>query len=280
MPINNHNIKFDLAKYEQAFLKLSDRSQISLIPLDILEVTPSTNQYLWSLIEQKQSLPLAAIALQQTAGKGQWGKTWQSSSGGLYLSLGIETNINSNCYSHLIMANAWGIATALRKYDIPVELKWSNDLLLLGKKLGGIKIETRTKQQYSTQVVVGVGINWTNSVPALGINLESYYQTQKEAKIICLEELAAITTYGILSGYQYYLDVGIEQLRDDYVQLLSNLGQQVTIEGCSGIVTGVTIKGELKVRLRSPGATTEVCFAPGTISLGYNSSQINTVHFG
>lgn len=269
MPINNHNIQFDRAKYEQAFLKLSDRSQISLIPLYILQVTSSTNQHLWSLIEQKKSFPLAAIALQQTAGKGQWGKTWQSSLGGLYLSVGIETNINSNFYAHLIMATAWGIATALRKYDIPVLLKWSNDLIMSGKKLGGIKIETRTKQQYLTKAVVGVGINWTNPVPDIGINLESYYRTQTEKTIICLEELTAITIYGILSGYQYYLDVGIEQLRDDYLQLLSNLGQQVNIQGCSGMVTGVTTKGELKVRLRSPGATTEVCFAPGTISLGY-----------
>lgn len=268
MPIKN-NAHFDRAKYEQAFSKLRDRSQVPLIPLEILQVTPSTNQHLWSLIEKKKSLPLAIIALQQTAGKGQWGKTWQSSLGGLYLSVGIETNINSNCYAHLIMATAWGIATELRKYHIPVLLKWFNDLLLSSKKLGGIKIETRTKQQYLTQAVVGVGINWTNSVPDLGINLESYYQTQTEAKIICLEELTAITIYGILFGYKYYLEVGIEQLRDDYVKLLSNLGQQVTIEGCSGIVTGVTTKGELKVRLRSPGATTEVCFAPGTISLGY-----------
>lgn len=268
MPIKTNN-GFDRAKYEQALRQLIDRSQVSLIPLHILQVIPSTNQHLWSLIEQKQPLPLAAIALQQTAGKGQWGKTWQSSLGGLYLSVGMETNLSSDYYPHLIMATAWGIATALRQYHLPVLLKWSNDLILLGKKLGGIKIETRTQQQHLTHAVVGVGINWTNSVPDLGINLQSYYQTQTEPKITCLEQLTAITVYGILSGYQHYLDVGIEQLRDDYLQLLSNLGQQVTIQGCPGTVSGVTTKGELKVRLRSPGATTEICFAPGQISLGY-----------
>ena len=167
------------------------------------------------------------------------------------------------------MATAWGIATALRRYHLPVWLKWSNDLILEGKKLGGIKIETRTQQQQITHAVVGVGINWTNSVPNLGINLQSYYQTQTEKRIVSLEQLTAITVYGILSGYQHYLTVGIKQLVDDYLQLLSNLGQSVIIEGCPGVVTGVTTQGELKVRLRSPGATTEIHLAPGQISLGY-----------
>ena len=218
-----NSAKFDRVKYEQALRQLIARSPISLIPLQILPVIPSTNQYLWSLIEHKQPLPLAAIALQQTAGRGQWGNTWQSSLGGLYLSVGIETNLSSEYYPHLIMATAWGIAKILRQHQVPVLLKWSNDLILLGKKLGGIKIETRTQQQHLTHAVVGVGINWTNTVPDLGINLQSYYQTQTKAKIVCLEQLTAITIYGILSGYQHYLDVGIEQLRDDYLHLLSNL---------------------------------------------------------
>ena len=270
MPPSTNN-QFDRNKYEQTFLSLSDRLNLAITPLDVLEIIPSTNQYLWELIEQKQQLPLAAIARQQTAGRGQWGKRkWQSSPGGLYLSVGIETNLRSDRYPHLIMATAWGIATTLRQYHIPVLLKWSNDLILLRKKLGGIKIETRTQQQYLTYAVVGVGINWTNPIPDLGINLRSYYQTtQTEASITCLEQLTAIAIYGILSGYQYYLDVGIEKLLDGYLQLLSNLGQPVTIEGCPGIVSGVTSKGELKVRLRSPGATTEICLAPGQISLGY-----------
>lgn len=261
--------QFERTKYEQTFRELSDRSKLSPITLHLFPIIPSTNQQVWELIDRQETLPLAAIAWQQTAGRGQYGRIWQSSLGGLYLSVGMELNLKSDRYPHLIIATAWGIATALRKYNLPVLLKWPNDLILQGKKLGGIKIETRTQQQYITHGVVGVGINWTNPVPDLGINLKSYYQTQTEKTIDCLEQLTAITTYGILSGYQYYLDTGIEQLIDDYLKLFSNLGQEVTIEGCPGIVTGVTTKGELKVRLRSPGATTEIYLAPGQISLGY-----------
>lgn len=266
MPIKN-NHKFDRAEFDRAWQKLSDRS---FIPLHILPIIPSTNQYLWELIEQNDSLPLAVIARQQTAGKGQWGRQWQSLPGGLYLSVGIKTHLKSELFPHLVMATACGIAEALRKYNVPVSIKWFNDLILLGKKLGGIKIETRTKQEFINHAVVGVGINWTNTVPAPGISLQSYYQTSTQPRIVSLEQLTAITIYGILSGYQSYLEVGIEQIKDNYLKLFYNLRQKVTFEGCSGIVTGITTNGELKITLRSPGATTEICLAPGQISLGYN----------
>jgi BirA family biotin operon repressor/biotin-[acetyl-CoA-carboxylase] ligase len=114
---------------------LSGSHELGLIPLLIFEIIPSTNQKLWELIDRGEQLPLVAIALQQTAGKGQWGRSWQSSLGGLYLSLAINLDMPSSHYPHLTIATAWGIATALRNYDLPVWLKWPNDLLLQKRKL-------------------------------------------------------------------------------------------------------------------------------------------------
>ncbi len=255
----------------------TDRS-LAPIPLAVYATIPSTNQQLWTLIDTGQTIPCGAIALEQTAGKGQWGRTWLSSKGGLYLSVAIPVDLPLTNHPHLIMATAWGIASMLRSYDLPVSLKWLNDLILEQRKLGGIKIETRTKGAKITQAVIGVGINWRNPVPEVGINLQSYNRQAPETNISSLERLAAITAYGILAGYEYYLAVGIERLLDRYLAILSNLGQQIAIDGCLGEVTGVTTQGELKVRWRSrsarrqsqsPGATTEICFAPGQISLGY-----------
>lgn len=267
---------YNLQIYQHSWEQLAQKQVIDTgdrlcrsIPLQVFKTISSTNQKLWELIDLQEPMPLAAIALQQTAGKGQWGKTWLSNSGGLYLSVAISPNLLLTNHSHLIMATAWGIATVLRSYGLPVLLKWSNDLILNQRKLGGIKIETRTQQEKISHAVIGVGINWLNPVPQVGINLKSYYQQTPEKSISSLEELTAITTYGILAGYQYYLTVGIEQLVNKYLAILGNLGQEVVIDGHRGEVTGITTRGELKVRWRSPGATTEVCFAPGQISLGY-----------
>ena len=267
---------FNLQLYRQIWQRLNN-SQIvtqqpdiaTSVPLHIFDSISSTNTKLWELIDSGIETPVGAIALQQTAGKGQWGKSWNSSDGGLYLSVALSLDIAIINHPHLVMSTAWGIATVLRHYNLPVTIKWSNDLILEQRKLGGIKIETRNSQHKITQAAVGVGINWCNPVPAIGINLQSYYQDKSPKNITSLEELAAITTYGILFGYKYYLLVGIEQLVTDYLAILSSLGQQIIFNNCPGEVIGVTTDGKLKVRLRSPGATTEITFAPGQISLGY-----------
>lgn len=239
------------------------------VPLSVFNSLPSTNTKAWELIDRGTQCPLGAIALQQTAGKGQWGKQWVSSEGGLYLSIGLDLDLEINNYPHLVIATAWGIAKVLRHYKLPVTIKWSNDLILDRRKLGGIKIETRSNNNKLIKAVVGVGINWRNLVPEPGINLATYYQANSIKEINSLEELTAITAYGILSGYEYYLAVGIEKLIAKYLEIFGNLGQQVDFNGYSGEVIGITTEGKLRVKLRSPGATTEIALSPGQISLGY-----------
>lgn len=256
--------QFEWQQYQQAWSKLTTCQQLPHIPLRVFDSLPSTNLKLWELLETGEKTPIAAIALSQTAGRGQWGRIWQSPRGGLYLSVAITPQLQLQHSFHLTLATAWGIATALRQHTLPVLLKWPNDLILHKRKLGGIKIETRTQQARITQAVIGVGINWQNPVPEPGINLQSVGNT------IALEQLAAIAIYGILSGYQRYTLEGIEPLLPNYLNILDSLGRSVTIDGYAGVVIGVTTEGKLKIRFSSPGAVTQVCLSPGQISLGYD----------
>lgn len=265
--------------YQQVWQKLnqscilSEVPRLPSIPLSVFDHISSTNTKLWELIDDGLEVPTGLIALEQSAGKGQWGNSWISAHGGLYLSVAWNLNLELKDNPHLVMATSWGIAKVLRYYQLPVTIKWSNDLILNQRKLGGIKIETHNKQDKIVKAVVGVGINWCNEVPEVGINLESYYQEHKsQLKIDTLEELTAIVAYGIFLGYEYYLAVGIKQLLADYLKLLNSLGKQVTVNDCPGEVTGITTEGKLKVKLRSPGATAEVELTPGLISLGYPNS--------
>lgn len=265
-------MNFNFQKYQAAFFDLPN-TQIQTIPLLTWDTLLSTNQKLWELIEQKQQLPLAIIALEQTAGRGQWGRQWVSARGGLYFSVGMTCNLAVNDSFLLSLVIGWGIATALRNYNLPVLLKWPNDLILVDKKLGGIKLETRSQTERITEIVIGVGINWSNTVPEVGINLQSYYQQRNLIGITSLEQLSAITLSGIILGYQSYLEVESEQLLNNYLKLFANLGQKVSFNGSIGIITGVTTQGQLRVRLQSPGAATEVCLSPGQISLGYQENK-------
>jgi BirA family transcriptional regulator, biotin operon repressor / biotin---[acetyl-CoA-carboxylase] ligase len=273
-------MSFDRNRYQSQLFYLANDRELLDSPLYVFDSIASTNQKLWELIDRGVKSTIVAIALQQSSGRGQWGKQWQSQLGGLYLSVALTTHLKLKDSFHLTLATALGIANVLRDRNVPVFLKWSNDLILQGKKLGGIKTETRTQQEYIKQAVIGVGINWTNPTPEVGISLRSFLEESADRKlsdrnssntnIQSLEELAAITTYGIISGYHNYLERGIDRLLSNYLELLVNLGQSIEINNCLGTVVGVASTGELKVRLRSPGASTEISLLPGQISLGYD----------
>jgi BirA family biotin operon repressor/biotin-[acetyl-CoA-carboxylase] ligase len=281
---------FNQQQFEKAFQEV--REQLSLsgkpegigqaqeMPLHIFETLPSTNQTLWELLNQGATAGTVVIAAQQTAGRGQWGRQWQSRPGGLYLSVALAPNLQASNSAQLTLCSAWGIATALRGYGIPVFLKWPNDLLLKGRKLGGILTETRVQQGQITKAVVGVGINWSNCVPDSGINLQSFCEEELSLSVTSLEMLAAIVLEGLLSGYQCWSAQGIEILLQSYLELLDSQGCHVIVDGKPGIIKGITPTGDLRVCLNStetavagvpaPAFLREICLKPGTISLGYD----------
>ncbi|MDJ0519160.1 MAG: biotin--[acetyl-CoA-carboxylase] ligase [Trichodesmium sp. MO_231.B1] len=244
--------------------------------LHIFSSLPSTNQTLWQLIHSGASPGTIVIATQQTAGRGQWGRNWISSIGGLYMS--VATNISIPQTPQLTLSTAWGIASSLEDYGVPVKIKWPNDLILENRKLGGILTETRINKKKISTAVIGIGINWANSVPDTGINLQNYYRNQSQPEISSLEMLAAIVFHGVDSGIKQLLDSGIESILPGYTQLLINMGQEVVVENRLGKIVGVTNSGELKVKINPDSATpktqsqispSEIYLKPGTISLGY-----------
>ncbi|NJL00799.1 MAG: biotin--[acetyl-CoA-carboxylase] ligase [Spirulinaceae cyanobacterium SM2_1_0] len=224
----------------------------------------STNRALWrQLMSGGCHLPAAAIAREQTAGRGQWQRTWQSAPGGLYLSIALPAP--DVPHGRLPLAIARAIARALRHQGLPVQLKWPNDLILQGKKLGGLLCETRRLGDQA-QTVVGLGCNWTNPVPETGINLQTWQQTTGLSAVTGLEQLAAIASYGILTGAAIAANT---DWLTDYWQLLAHQQGPVRVQGCPGTAIGVTPAGELRVRLQAPGAATEICCLPGSVRIDY-----------
>ena len=254
----------------------------------LVDEVGSTNQMVWERLEQTNASEIVVIARSQTAGRGQRGRQWQSEPGGLYLSVGITPTIAAVQAPELTLCSAWGIATALRQIPsrlsgvetfIPVQIKWLNDLVLGGRKLGGILTETRVQQEQVTKAVVGVGINWTNSVPETGIRLQEFLEKQPDPLIESLEMLAAIALFGIRWGVYRREQEGMATLLQDYVDLLAHRDRPLPIQGQLATIVGITPAGELRVRLESAEMPNhlltketerdEILIKPGTISLGY-----------
>lgn len=258
------------------------------LKVHLFETVSSTNTVAWELLQQGAGSGTVTIALMQQAGRGQWGHQWSSAKGGLYLSLGLILDLPVAQAGVLTLSSAWGIAVALHGCGIPVGIKWLNDLVFAGCKLGGILTETRITAGHIHQAVIGVGINWSNPVPEIGVNLQTIQMDGSKKPIDSLEKLAAIVLQGLRLGYCYWQQQGIQSLVAAYETLLVNIGDEVTIDGvseevfgevsrkipgkasgkASGKIVGITPTGQLRVQMSSPDPI-EIYLEPGAIHLGY-----------
>lgn len=100
---------------------------------------------------------------EQTAGRGRLGREWVSlPDRGIYLSLMREL-AQPGHLERLPIVVAVGLAQSLRQLGVPVGLKWPNDLIAEGCKLGGILIETIARGRDTPLVIIGMGINHGHS---------------------------------------------------------------------------------------------------------------------
>jgi BirA family biotin operon repressor/biotin-[acetyl-CoA-carboxylase] ligase len=96
----------------------------------------------------------------QTAGRGRSGRAWRSERGaGVWLTL-VERPRDPDALDVLSLRVGIALAPSLASFcDDNVRLKWPNDLYLGERKLGGILVETRWRDQALEWVAIGVGIN-------------------------------------------------------------------------------------------------------------------------
>ena len=192
------------------------------------DVLTSTNEKLAQLIAEENSPSgTIVIAKQQTAGRGQLGRKWESDEGGLYLSLAIAPDLLARDVHQLTIGIVWGIAHQLRQQGLPVSIKWPNDLMLAERKLGGILTETRIAKGKIQHAIVGVGINYANSVEGKAINLAPSNNYQPNYLNFSIEMLTSCIIRGIISGYKRCTPATIDSLLLDYLELLNARGRSV-----------------------------------------------------
>lgn len=102
------------------------------------------------------------IADRQTAGRGRGGKSWTSQAGaGIWLTL-VERPRDSSALDVLSLRIGLRAAPVLDRFTVaPVRLKWPNDLYTGGRKLAGILVEARWREERPEWVAIGVGVNVT-----------------------------------------------------------------------------------------------------------------------
>lgn len=257
----------------------------TVTPLNVvvLQRVDSTNQYLLDKVAAKKSVHGdVVLAESQTSGRGRRGRQWQSPyAQNLCFSMGWQFDGGASQLQGLSLAVSLVIAEQIEgAYGLDVSLKWPNDLLIEGKKLGGILLEVSGDLSGECSVVVGIGLNinmrllgaqvidqpWLSLVQALEAS-----QSAKEGRLD-RESIAVQLVIGLSEMFEIFPSGGFAALRKRWESRCAHIGKQVALNSASDTVSGemmgVTPAGELLLKVdEGEGNSQILTLSGGEVSL-------------
>ena len=138
------------------------------------DVVGSTNDEALNHARAGAKEGLCIIANKQTAGRGREGREWFSEDGvGLYISIVMKPELESYQLPVLTLLCAIAVHdTVAELTGAKPDIKWPNDVLVDGKKISGILLET-CETVDGTAVVAGIGLNMDSSKMPDGVRVMS-----------------------------------------------------------------------------------------------------------
>lgn len=228
--------------------------------LVLFDQTDSTNEQTLLKVKQGASLPLACFAEEQTQGRGRRGKVWLSPPGAsIYLSLAWRFDLPLSELGSLSLAMGVAIVRVLKGIGLQsVGLKWPNDVLVDGRKIAGILIETAQLTANKTTTIIGIGLNfqlpenmpvkpdqpWTDVASSLNESLPDIERSK----------LAGLLLQECMSVCENFAQ-GNSDLMAEYLQYDICLQQPVNVyledEVLEGVVTGFDAGGEIRILINN-----------------------------
>jgi BirA family biotin operon repressor/biotin-[acetyl-CoA-carboxylase] ligase len=147
----------DLSPFQLADSAIRDGFQVLAF-----ETVGSTNDVAMALARTGGPDRCWLVARTQSSGRGRHGRTWASPAGNLYASLLLIDVVPIELAPQLGFVAGVALARALRALvaeDARLKLKWPNDVLFDGAKLGGILLEGTTVSEGHFASIIGIGVN-------------------------------------------------------------------------------------------------------------------------
>jgi BirA family biotin operon repressor/biotin-[acetyl-CoA-carboxylase] ligase len=211
--------------------------------LRIYDEVDSTQNIAHSLVRQGAIEGTLVLAEQQNAGRGRMGRNWFSPKGkGVWMSLILKPTISMQFTPQLTLLAAVALCRAIQAH-IPhqVGIKWPNDLLINGRKISGILLESSAEDERLNYVIAGIGIS-VNLLPedypdelrskSTSLFIEKGQQVERE-QLICdfLLQLEVML--------ELYAQQGFAPIRSLWEALTISLHKPIRIQTAKGWVEGV-----------------------------------------
>ncbi len=123
-----------------------------------LTETDSTNRVLKERVQQGEVVSGAVAAGRQTAGRGRGSNLWVSPPGGLYLSVALPME-DPEHLRWVGPALSCEVVRWFAGHSVDARIKWPNDWLVQGNKIGGMLSELVRSPRGHLVVVAGIGLN-------------------------------------------------------------------------------------------------------------------------
>ncbi len=226
--------------------------------LSMLSV-PSTNDMLAYELSKGRS-PQVVTAAVQTEGRGRRDNIWYSEKGGLWVSFLLPdiipqeemTMLNISCGLSCVRACERLLKHIDGGRSLKPFMRWPNDIILKGKKLGGMLIEVKSMGSAERTYIMGVGIN---------VNQEGFPHAIKERAISLFQvlkyrvsrmRLLFLMMKELETMIAYVRDKGTQGLLLDWQEYSYELGKHIEIstgknQRKQGKVIGIGEKGELTI---------------------------------
>ncbi len=209
----------------------------------------STNTKAWELISKNTPTGTVIITDNQTKGRGRQSKKWISIPGkSLTFSIILYPNTMPSQINIYSLIAGLAITDCLIDYDIQAKLKWPNDILINGKKVGGILCESKISGGVIKSMVIGIGINvneQTSDLPKILHDAATSLMIEKGEQFH-IELLVA----GILAHLEHRIQNinAVQSQLLDWEERCAHLNQKVTFrngnENIAGIFRGLTETGQ------------------------------------
>ena len=232
-------------------LTVEARARVS--QLELHSVLDSTNTYLLTGALTGWPSGVVCLAERQSKGRGRQGRDWLTPFGtGLAFSLLWRFTLPPPALSGLSLVTGLAVARVLRDFGVAeVGLKWPNDVLWRGRKLGGILLESGATAD-GVHVVAGIGLNIAlprqdaAAIDQPWVDLREILQTER----ISRNHLAAWLISELVKTFVRFQDQGgFASLAAEWARFDRIAGQRVRLNlpqaTLTGIARGVDATGAL-----------------------------------
>ena len=176
----------------------------------------------------------------QTAGRGRRGRAWSSPAGNLHCSVLLRPRCPAAVAAQLSFAAALAVVDAVAAVAGPraaPRCKWPNDVLIGGRKVAGILLESEAGTEGSVAwVVIGVGVNVTHFPEATETPATSLWA--EGCTWLAAAEVLEAFCRAFLEWKGRLLDEGFAPVRAQWLRLAKGLGESIEVRLDKEILAG------------------------------------------